>query len=129
MRLTIILLLVSAVCFGQEPASNPISIPDDGKVGASNPIEIKGDNSKVGAYNPIEVNDTPKVKAAKLTAADSLALPIFSTKEVMNYMLRIEKVAASIKNLRLTNDQEYNQLTAELNAIIKEMDKKRKTFK
>lgn len=107
MRLTIILLLVSSVCFGQPPFKD--------------------------AYinNQTKGTDTIKSTSGKLSSADSLALPIFSTKEVMDYIYRIEKVAASIKNLpiRLTGDQEYNQLVTELSAIIKEMDKKRKGIK
>lgn len=124
MRILIISLFVSAVCFGQ----GQTVLVKDGKK-----IEYKAlkDTTVFQDIKNADMQFVPKVNSTsgKLSSADSLLIPVFSTKDVMDYLYRIEKVAASIKNLRLPNDQEYAQLTAELNAIIKEMDKKRKGIK
>lgn len=103
MRFTIILLLVSVVCLGQG----------------------KKDIKNIKSYSGPEVfaSDTTSLKQTKV---DSLAIPIFSTKEVMDFLIRINKKALAIKELELSGDVGYEKLVIELNKIIAEMDKKRK---
>lgn len=74
---------------------------------------------------PYYAKDTTQKKVS----VDSLAIPIFSTKDVMGYLTRINNKSLAIKELDLSKTEAYDQLVKELNKIIGEMDKKRKGIK
>lgn len=99
MRLTIILLLVSSVCFGQASGDELVMSKDSKKIGT------------------------------KSIAVDSLNIPVFSTKEVMGYLIRINNKLTALRELELISAKDSEKIVLELNKIIAEMDKKRKGIK
>lgn len=71
--------------------------------------------------------DSSVKHVGKTAKIDSLDMKVFSIRDVNSYLLRIDKVAASLKNLRLSKEDDYKQLVTELNLILAEADKKRKS--
>lgn len=138
MRLLIISLFVSAVCFGQKNVNTGIV---NGNVGDNGTILVK-DGKQIGykslkdttAFQDIKNSDmqsVPKVNSTsgKLSSADSLLIPVFSTKEVVDYLIRINRKLSALLQLEYISQANYESLTAELNKIAFEMDKKRKGIK
>lgn len=63
----------------------------------------------------------------KTSKVDSMNMKVFSMKDLNDYLIRIDKVAASLKNIRLSKEEDYKQIVTELNLIYAEADKKRKS--
>lgn len=110
MRLTIILLLVSAVCFGQ---GKPSVIP------TTNSRTISGSI----------IDDLDSSKTTKPTTMDTLKAPLISILEVQDFLFAINRKFVAMRELDLIKENEYKQLIGELNKIVAVLEKKKKTFK
>lgn len=94
----IIAICFSVVCFGQSKATTITNINE-----------------------PSEVDSVLIQKRI-----DSLNMKVFSTKEVTDYLIRINNKALALKELDFINETAYGKLVTELNKIMQEMDKKRR---
>lgn len=124
MRILIISFFVSAVCFGQ---GQTVLVKDGKKIGYK---AIK-DTTVFQDIKNADMQSVPKVNSTsgKLSSADSLLIPVFSTQEVYDYLIRINKKLSALLQLEYISKANYESLTAELNKIVAEMDKKRKGIK
>lgn len=113
MRLTIILLLVSSVCFGQ-------GVSFSGDAPGGQVMTKTGEKIK---FTPIR--DT----IPKPTIMDTLKAPLISILEVQDFLINIDRKLIAMLELDLIKESEFKQLRAELNKVVAVLEKKRKTFK